>query len=208
MCIMADVCLTAAANDDPVDESVWLNKLYSTYWKCPRSNLCVCVSPGLRSSYSCSVCSVVLNSIEQYHAHLQGSKHQNKWVPPLRTWFTIHPFIHTSKKFWKEIYKKLWKEIYKTDNSHFLMCIVLFYKWVHHHKYILGLTEWALFVQCIALSLWRTLCERDTAGSELQPGRGCDHHCLTEHSCSCLVLQRRSKLCHTMVMVFQFTVII
>uniref|UniRef100_M3ZK99 Zgc:171482 n=1 Tax=Xiphophorus maculatus TaxID=8083 RepID=M3ZK99_XIPMA len=32
----------------------------------------------LRSSYSCSVCSVVLNSIEQYHAHLQGSKHQNK----------------------------------------------------------------------------------------------------------------------------------
>nr|XP_046213385.1 zinc finger matrin-type protein 4-like isoform X3 [Oncorhynchus gorbuscha] len=32
---------------------------------------------GLRSRYSCSVCSVVLNSIEQYHAHLQGSKHQN-----------------------------------------------------------------------------------------------------------------------------------
>ncbi|XP_056903965.1 zinc finger protein isoform X2 [Takifugu flavidus] len=32
---------------------------------------------GLRSSYSCSVCNVVLNSIEQYHAHLQGSKHQN-----------------------------------------------------------------------------------------------------------------------------------
>ncbi|KAJ8361412.1 hypothetical protein SKAU_G00179370 [Synaphobranchus kaupii] len=32
---------------------------------------------GLRSSYSCSVCSVILNSIEQYHAHLQGSKHQN-----------------------------------------------------------------------------------------------------------------------------------
>uniref|UniRef100_A0A3Q2ZS83 Zgc:171482 n=1 Tax=Kryptolebias marmoratus TaxID=37003 RepID=A0A3Q2ZS83_KRYMA len=37
-------------------------------------------STGLRSSYSCNVCSVVLNSIEQYHAHLQGSKHQNKWV--------------------------------------------------------------------------------------------------------------------------------
>uniref|UniRef100_A0A3P9K3M5 Zgc:171482 n=1 Tax=Oryzias latipes TaxID=8090 RepID=A0A3P9K3M5_ORYLA len=35
-------------------------------------------STGLRSSYSCSICSVVLNSIEQYHAHLQGSKHQNK----------------------------------------------------------------------------------------------------------------------------------
>uniref|UniRef100_A0A673ZEH7 C2H2-type domain-containing protein n=1 Tax=Salmo trutta TaxID=8032 RepID=A0A673ZEH7_SALTR len=32
---------------------------------------------GLRSRYSCSVCSVVLNSIEQYHAHLRGSKHQN-----------------------------------------------------------------------------------------------------------------------------------
>ena len=29
MCIMADVCLTAAANDDPVDESVLrLNELY------------------------------------------------------------------------------------------------------------------------------------------------------------------------------------
>ncbi|XP_061914172.1 zinc finger protein [Entelurus aequoreus] len=34
-------------------------------------------STGLRSSYSCSVCGVVLNSIEQYHAHLKGSKHQN-----------------------------------------------------------------------------------------------------------------------------------
>ncbi|CAF98707.1 unnamed protein product, partial [Tetraodon nigroviridis] len=33
-------------------------------------------STGLRSSYSCSICNVVLNSIEQYHAHLQGSKHQ------------------------------------------------------------------------------------------------------------------------------------
>ncbi|KAG5831676.1 hypothetical protein ANANG_G00306260 [Anguilla anguilla] len=32
---------------------------------------------GLRSSYSCTVCHVILNSIEQYHAHLQGSKHQN-----------------------------------------------------------------------------------------------------------------------------------
>ncbi|KAL4612868.1 zinc finger matrin-type protein 4-like isoform X1 [Arapaima gigas] len=33
---------------------------------------------GLRSSYSCSMCNVILNSIEQYHAHLRGSKHQNK----------------------------------------------------------------------------------------------------------------------------------
>ncbi|KAK3573948.1 hypothetical protein QTP86_033005 [Hemibagrus guttatus] len=33
---------------------------------------------SLRSSYSCSICNVVLNSIEQYYAHLQGSKHQNK----------------------------------------------------------------------------------------------------------------------------------
>ncbi|XP_023676352.1 zinc finger matrin-type protein 4 [Paramormyrops kingsleyae] len=32
---------------------------------------------GLRSSYSCNVCNVILNSIEQYHAHLRGSKHQN-----------------------------------------------------------------------------------------------------------------------------------
>lgn len=32
---------------------------------------------GLRGNYSCSVCNVELNSIEQYHAHLQGSRHQN-----------------------------------------------------------------------------------------------------------------------------------
>uniref|UniRef100_A0A4W5MFN4 Zgc:171482 n=1 Tax=Hucho hucho TaxID=62062 RepID=A0A4W5MFN4_9TELE len=32
---------------------------------------------GLRSSYSCSVCDVILNSIEQYYAHLKGSRHQN-----------------------------------------------------------------------------------------------------------------------------------
>ncbi|XP_065712905.2 zinc finger matrin-type protein 4 isoform X2 [Patagioenas fasciata] len=31
---------------------------------------------GLKRSYTCSVCSVTLNSIEQYHAHLKGSKHQ------------------------------------------------------------------------------------------------------------------------------------
>ncbi|XP_067115039.1 zinc finger matrin-type protein 4-like [Osmerus mordax] len=34
-------------------------------------------SGGLRGSYTCSVCDVTLNSIEQYHAHLQGSKHLN-----------------------------------------------------------------------------------------------------------------------------------
>ncbi|XP_051780240.1 zinc finger matrin-type protein 4 isoform X2 [Erpetoichthys calabaricus] len=32
---------------------------------------------GLKRNYTCEVCSVTLNSIEQYHAHLQGSKHQN-----------------------------------------------------------------------------------------------------------------------------------
>nr|XP_015202002.1 PREDICTED: zinc finger matrin-type protein 4-like isoform X2 [Lepisosteus oculatus] len=37
---------------------------------------------ALRSSYSCSVCNVILNSIEQYHAHLQGSKHQNNSKNP------------------------------------------------------------------------------------------------------------------------------
>ncbi|NXX38807.1 ZMAT4 protein, partial [Tricholaema leucomelas] len=35
---------------------------------------------GLKRSYTCSTCSVTLNSIEQYHAHLKGSKHQTKWV--------------------------------------------------------------------------------------------------------------------------------
>uniref|UniRef100_A0AAQ4NZN1 Zinc finger matrin-type 4 n=1 Tax=Gasterosteus aculeatus aculeatus TaxID=481459 RepID=A0AAQ4NZN1_GASAC len=32
---------------------------------------------GLKRSYTCEVCSVTLNSVAQYHAHLQGSKHQN-----------------------------------------------------------------------------------------------------------------------------------
>ncbi|NXD83997.1 ZMAT4 protein, partial [Halcyon senegalensis] len=35
---------------------------------------------GLKRSYTCNTCSVTLNSIEQYHAHLKGSKHQTKWV--------------------------------------------------------------------------------------------------------------------------------
>ncbi|MGH0150127.1 UNVERIFIED_CONTAM: hypothetical protein FKN15_016676 [Acipenser sinensis] len=34
----------------------------------------------LRSRYSCAMCNMILNSIEQYHAHLQGSKHQNKVI--------------------------------------------------------------------------------------------------------------------------------
>ncbi|XP_031419885.1 zinc finger protein [Clupea harengus] len=34
-------------------------------------------TPGLQSTYTCYVCAVTLNSIEQYYAHLQGSKHQN-----------------------------------------------------------------------------------------------------------------------------------
>uniref|UniRef100_A0A8C5U8I5 Zinc finger matrin-type 4 n=1 Tax=Malurus cyaneus samueli TaxID=2593467 RepID=A0A8C5U8I5_9PASS len=33
---------------------------------------------GLKRSYTCSTCNVTLNSIEQYHAHLKGSKHQTK----------------------------------------------------------------------------------------------------------------------------------
>ncbi|NXA55576.1 ZMAT4 protein, partial [Nothocercus julius] len=33
---------------------------------------------GLKRSYTCSTCNVTLNSIEQYHAHLKGSKHQAK----------------------------------------------------------------------------------------------------------------------------------
>ncbi|KAM8858384.1 zinc finger matrin-type protein 4 isoform 1-T1 [Spinachia spinachia] len=47
-------------------------------------------STGLRSSYSCSVCSVVLNSIEQYHAHLQGSKHQNKAASSGLQTYSVH----------------------------------------------------------------------------------------------------------------------
>ncbi|XP_064421314.1 zinc finger matrin-type protein 4 [Latimeria chalumnae] len=32
----------------------------------------------LKRNYTCNICSITLNSIEQYHAHLQGSKHQTK----------------------------------------------------------------------------------------------------------------------------------
>ncbi|XP_056602094.1 zinc finger matrin-type protein 4 isoform X1 [Triplophysa dalaica] len=35
---------------------------------------------GLKRCYTCDICSVTLNSVAQYHAHLQGSKHQNKSV--------------------------------------------------------------------------------------------------------------------------------
>ncbi|XP_078521889.1 zinc finger matrin-type protein 4 [Lissotriton helveticus] len=31
---------------------------------------------ALKRSYTCTLCAVTLNSVEQYHAHLQGSKHQ------------------------------------------------------------------------------------------------------------------------------------
>ncbi|MGH0147886.1 UNVERIFIED_CONTAM: hypothetical protein FKN15_030683 [Acipenser sinensis] len=36
------------------------------------------IRKALKRSYTCDVCSVTLNSVDQYHAHLQGSKHQNK----------------------------------------------------------------------------------------------------------------------------------
>lgn len=32
---------------------------------------------ALRTSYSCNICNMVLNSVEQYHAHLKGARHQN-----------------------------------------------------------------------------------------------------------------------------------
>ncbi|XP_075699167.1 zinc finger matrin-type protein 4 isoform X2 [Rhinoderma darwinii] len=32
---------------------------------------------ALRSSYSCNTCNMVLNSVEQYNAHLKGARHQN-----------------------------------------------------------------------------------------------------------------------------------
>ncbi|XP_063818390.1 zinc finger matrin-type protein 4 isoform X1 [Pseudophryne corroboree] len=32
---------------------------------------------ALRNSYSCNTCNMVLNSVEQYHAHLKGVRHQN-----------------------------------------------------------------------------------------------------------------------------------
>ncbi|KAG7476309.1 hypothetical protein MATL_G00081560 [Megalops atlanticus] len=37
----------------------------------------VAEAKGLKCSHTCEVCHVTLNSVAQYHAHLQGSKHQN-----------------------------------------------------------------------------------------------------------------------------------
>ncbi|XP_051972605.1 zinc finger matrin-type protein 4-like isoform X3 [Xyrauchen texanus] len=66
---------------------------------------------GLKRCYTCDVCSVTLNSVAQYHAHLQGSKHQNKcvlclarrrWLPqlsllPLKVFFLLYQNIFSLK---------------------------------------------------------------------------------------------------------------
>jgi hypothetical protein len=38
----------------------------------------MCVSAG--KGYPCKTCKIVLNSIEQYQAHVSGFKHKNQWV--------------------------------------------------------------------------------------------------------------------------------
>uniref|UniRef100_A0A673KWH7 Zinc finger matrin-type protein 4-like n=1 Tax=Sinocyclocheilus rhinocerous TaxID=307959 RepID=A0A673KWH7_9TELE len=43
-----------------------------------QANLLAQLGKSLKRSHTCEVCSVTLNSVAQYHAHLQGSKHQNK----------------------------------------------------------------------------------------------------------------------------------
>ncbi|XP_069756428.1 zinc finger matrin-type protein 4 isoform X3 [Narcine bancroftii] len=51
---------------------------------------------ALKSSYSCNLCNVILNSVEQFHAHLQGSKHQSnlkerQWEAALSLSESPHP---------------------------------------------------------------------------------------------------------------------
>ncbi|XP_055776111.1 zinc finger matrin-type protein 4-like isoform X5 [Salvelinus fontinalis] len=49
---------------------------------------------GLKRSYTCEVCSVTLNSVAQYHAHLQGSKHQNKLKKTKKkAWLFLYPLL-------------------------------------------------------------------------------------------------------------------
>lgn len=38
------------------------------------------LSASTLKGYPCTVCDIELNSVEQYQAHISGSKHKNQWV--------------------------------------------------------------------------------------------------------------------------------
>lgn len=38
------------------------------------------LSASTLKGYPCTVCNIELNSVEQYQAHISGSKHKNQWV--------------------------------------------------------------------------------------------------------------------------------
>ncbi|XP_030634755.1 zinc finger matrin-type protein 4-like [Chanos chanos] len=75
-------------------------------------NLDATATAGLQSSYSCSVCTVTLNSIEQYHAHLHGSKHQTKYrrvETGIAVWRPVSPCgdryrrVETGITVWRQV---------------------------------------------------------------------------------------------------------
>lgn len=54
----------------------WLFVVVFLSLKCETSLL----SASSLKGYPCTVCNIELNSVEQYQAHISGSKHKNQWV--------------------------------------------------------------------------------------------------------------------------------
>uniref|UniRef100_A0A8B9P5A8 Zinc finger matrin-type 4 n=1 Tax=Apteryx owenii TaxID=8824 RepID=A0A8B9P5A8_APTOW len=73
-CTLCNMSFTSAV----VAESHYQGKIHAKRLKLLLGEPPAFKAPGLKRSYTCNICNVTLNSIEQYHAHLKGSKHQTK----------------------------------------------------------------------------------------------------------------------------------
>nr|XP_044606909.1 zinc finger matrin-type protein 4 isoform X3 [Equus asinus] len=73
---------------------------------------------GLRRNYRCTICSVSLNSIEQYHAHLKGSKHQTNLqnLPRITRRMASSPFFGTSNDGYYFLH---FSNLIKDSSAHF-----------------------------------------------------------------------------------------
>uniref|UniRef100_A0A8C0UCX8 Zinc finger matrin-type 4 n=3 Tax=Neoaves TaxID=3078114 RepID=A0A8C0UCX8_CYACU len=73
-CTLCNMSFTSAV----VAESHYQGKIHAKRLKLLLGEQPALKATGLKRSYTCNICNVTLNSIEQYHAHLKGSKHQTK----------------------------------------------------------------------------------------------------------------------------------
>uniref|UniRef100_A0A671QZ86 Zinc finger matrin-type protein 4-like n=1 Tax=Sinocyclocheilus anshuiensis TaxID=1608454 RepID=A0A671QZ86_9TELE len=73
-CTLCNMSFTSAV----VAQSHYQGKIHTKRLRLLLGEPPAITSKGLKRSHTCEVCSVTLNSVAQYHAHLQGSKHQNK----------------------------------------------------------------------------------------------------------------------------------